>query len=165
MSNLDLAALEEWKGAVGRAETRSEVLEHESLRRYALAVDADPAVETVLPPLPHWAFFLPQPTDAEIGEDGHPRRGGFLPAITLPRRMFAAADIVFEAPLLLGHKAEMVSTVAEVNHKSGRSGDLIFVEVDRVISQDGAVRIRERQSYVYREMGDPAPLPVPAETA
>ena len=165
MSGIDPAALEEWKSAVGRTETRRERLEAESLRRYALAVDADPQVESTLPPLAHWAFFLPQPTDAEIGLDGHPKRGGFLPAITLPRRMFAAADIRFEASLLLGEDAEMLSTIAEVNHKSGKSGDLVFVEVDRVISQQGAVRVRERQSYVYRDMGDPAPMPVPAEAA
>jgi 3-methylfumaryl-CoA hydratase len=165
VSALDPAALEEWKGAVGRTEIRNEVLELESLRRYALAVGSNPVVEKVQPPLAHWAFFLPQSEDGEIGADGHPKRGGFLPAISLPRRMFAAADIRFEAPLVLGGNAEMVSTIAEVNHKSGKSGDLVFVEVDRVISQGGVVRIRERQSYVYREMGDPAPMPVPAEAA
>ena len=165
MSGLDPAAFAEWQAAVGRTETRNELLEFESLRRYALAVGADPAIERILPPLPHWAFFLPQPEDGEIGHDGHLKRGGFLPAITLPRRMFAAATIVFEAPLVLGGNAEMVSTIGEVNHKSGRSGDLVFVEVDRVVSQGGVVRVRERQSYVYREMGDPAPMPIAAETA
>ncbi len=164
MSALDPAELETWKRAIGNTETRHEQVELESLRRYALAVDGDPSVETALPPLPHWACFLPRPQDSEIGMDGHPRRGGFLPAITLPRRMFAAADIVFEAPLVLGGDAELVSTVAQVTHKSGKSGDLVFVEVDRVLRQGGAVRIRERQSYVYRGVGDPVPSPTPAET-
>jgi 3-methylfumaryl-CoA hydratase len=163
MSSLSPAALREWQAAVDRTETRHEVCELGSLRRYALAVGADPGVEAVLPPLPHWAFFLPQPQDGELGTDGHPKRGGFLPAISLPRRMFAAAEIVFEAPLVLGGDAEMVSRIAEVAHKSGKSGDLVFVEVDRVISQGAVVRIRERQSYVYREMGDPAPMPTPAD--
>lgn len=163
MSGLDPAALEEWKASVGRSEARVEMLEHESLRRYALAVGADPKVEDVLPPLAHWAFFLPQPKDCEIGEDGHPRRGGFLPAITLPRRMFAAADISFEAPPLLGIEAEMLSSIASVTHKRGQSGDLVFVEVDRTISQQGSVRVNERQTYVYRDMGSPMPMPVPVE--
>ena len=163
MSMVDLAALSEWQGAVGRAETRSEMLECESLRRYALAVGADPAIERTLPQLAHWAFFLPQVEDGEIGVDGHPKRGGFLPAITLPRRMFAAADIFFKAPLVPGGNAEMVSTIAEITHKSGKSGDLVFVEVDRIISQDGVVRVRERQSYVYRDMGDHVPMPVASD--
>ncbi|MES2986365.1 MAG: hypothetical protein V4808_00530 [Pseudomonadota bacterium] len=162
MSAIDPAALAEWQSAIGRTEERTERLEIESLRRFALAVDADPAVETVAPPLPHWAFFLPRPADAEIGEDGHPRRGGFLPAIALPRRMFAAADIRFEAPLEIGEEAVLVSTVADLVHKSGRSGDLVFAEVDRVLSQLGQVRIRERQSYVYRDAGGETPLPIAA---
>lgn len=165
MSGLDPAALEEWKGAIGRTETRHEICEVESLRRYALAVGSDPQVEAALPPLPHWAFFLPQAEDGAIGPDGHPRRGGFLPAVTLPRRMFAAADIRFETPLVPGEPAEMVSTIAQVTHKNGKSGELVFVEVDRVIRQHALVRIRERQSYVYRGMGDPAPMPVPADSA
>jgi 3-methylfumaryl-CoA hydratase len=160
---LDPAVLEEWKASVGRSETRTEILEHESLRRYALAVGSDPKIEQIMPPLAHWAFFLPQPEDGEIGEDGHPRRGGFLPAITLPRRMFAAADIRFQVPLLLGEAAEMLSSIANVAHKSGQSGDLVFVDVDRTISQKGSVRVRERQTYVYRDMGSPAPMPVPED--
>lgn len=163
MTGLDPSLLDEWQGAIGRTETRREVLELESLRRYALAIDCDPQVEERLPSLPHWAYFLPQPGDAQLGPDGHPLRGGFLPAISLPRRMFAAADIAFEAPLALGDVAELVSTVAAVNHKSGKSGDLVFVEVDRVISQGGIVRVRERQSYVYRDFGDPAPMPVASD--
>ena len=165
MTTLDSTALDEWKSAVGRTEIRNEVLEFESLRRYALAVGSDPAIERVPPPLAHWAFFLPQPEDPELGPDGHPRRGGFLPAITLPRRMFAAAAIAFEAPLVLGGNAEQVSTIADVTHKSGKSGELVFVEVERVLSQGGVVRVRERQSYVYRAMGDPASLPQPAAVA
>lgn len=155
--------LAEWTRAIGRSETREERCEMESLRRYALAVGADPGVEEVSPPLAHWAFFLPQPRDEELGPDGHPKRGAFLPDITLPRRMFAAADIVFEAPLVPEAEARMVATIADVTHKRGKSGDLVFVEVDRTISQGGAVCVRERQSYVYRDLGDPVPLPIPGK--
>lgn len=156
---IDPAAIQQWRSAIGRQETRSEVLEVESLRRYALAIGHDPNVERSPPPLAHWAFFLPGPADSEIGEDGHPRRGGFLPAITLPRRMFAASAMTFDAPLQFGKPATMTSTVADVAHKSGRSGDLIFVEVDRVLTQDGMPRVSERQSYVYRCTGGSTPMP------
>lgn len=161
MSEIDPDALTQWQSTIGRTETRCEILELESLRRYAMAVGSDPEIEATQPPLAHWAFFLPRSEDGEIGHDGHPRRGGFLPPITLPRRMFAAADIRFEAPLLLGETAEMVSTIANVAHKTGKAGDLVFVDVDRVVSQGGTVCVRERQSYVFRGMGDLTPLPVP----
>lgn len=159
MSTIDDRLVAEWQAAVGRRQVLRQTLETESLRRYALAIDSDPAVERKAPPLAHWAFFLPRPADSEIGTDGHPRRGGFLPAITLPRRMFAASDIRFEAPLDLGMSAEQVSTIASVTVKNGRSGDLVFVEVDCVLSQDATVRIAERQSYVYRGDGAQVALP------
>jgi 3-methylfumaryl-CoA hydratase len=163
MSAIDQAAIDSWRAAIGRQEVQFQRLEAESLRRYALAVGGDPDIERIAPPLAHWAFFLPGPCDDAIGEDGHPTRGGFLPAVTLPRRMFAAAAIRFEAPLLVGELAELASAIADVTHKSGRSGDLVFVEVDRVLTQDGVVRVRERQSYVYRGAGDPTPMPQPSD--
>ncbi len=93
----------------------------------------------------------------EIGPDGHPKRGGFMPPVTLPRRMFAAADIEFVTPLLIGEPASMTLTIADVRHRSGRSGDLILVDVDRVIEQRNVVCVRERQSIVYKAAGDPLP--------
>lgn len=164
MSGIEPAAVAEWRAAIGRQETRSERLEAESLRRYALAVGSDPDVERVPPPLAHWAFFLPQAPDAEIGPDGHPRRGGLLPAITLPRRMFAATHIQFDLPLRLGEPAVHTSTVVDVTHKAGRTGDLVFVEVERVLAQEGAPRATERQTYVYRDAGPPMPMPMPEVT-
>jgi 3-methylfumaryl-CoA hydratase len=163
MSGFDPEMVTQWQAAVGREETSKQHLDAESLRRYALAVGSDGEVERVQPPLAHWAFFLPEPSDDMIGTDGHPRRGGFLPAITLPRRMFAASDITFGAPLLIGQKAEQTSRIVSVAPKSGRSGDLVFVEVERTIIQFDLMRISERQSYVYRGDGDPVALPDPAD--
>ncbi len=157
--------MEAWKGAIGRCTTEWQTLESEPLRRYAVAVGSDPDIEASLPPLPHWAFFLPLPQDRAIGEDGHPCRGDFLPAITLPRRMFAAADITFMAPLVLGKEAKLVSMITDITHKKGQSGDLVFAEVEKILSQEGRVCVRERQSYVYRDAGLPVQMPVLAEPA
>lgn len=165
VSAVDPSAIAAWKEAIGARETRNQHIDIESARRYALAIGSGPDVERTVPPLAHWAFFLPQTEDRQLGVDGHPRRGGFLPPITMPRRMFAAANIVFEAPLILDANAEMVSHVVDIVHKSGTTGDLVFAEVDRVISQLGIVRVRERQSYVYRGMGEPLPMPVASEPA
>lgn len=158
MTDLSPDRIDQWRSAIGRSERRTEILGRESLRRFTLAVGAD----TGQTPLAHWAFFLPGPTDEEIGPDGHPRKGGFLPDIALPRRMFAGSSIRFDAPLAIGVEAELVSTIADVTHKSGRSGDLVFVEVEKVVSQDGAPCVTERQRYVYRAEGAPLPMPIPA---
>jgi 3-methylfumaryl-CoA hydratase len=159
-SSLDPAQVAQWEGAVGRQEVRHELLSREDLRRYALAVGCAPDDEQ--PPIAHWAFFLPAPRDEEIGPDGHPRRGAFLPAITLPRRMFAAARMAFSGKLECGAEATLTSTIAGVRHKVGRTGDLVFVEVEREFAQRGEVKVREVQTYVYRGEGGPTPAIVPA---
>ena len=159
MSAVTPEMLEDWRSAIGRERIEYQPLEKGALRRYALAVGLPD--ETAPVPLPHWAFFLPAPADAELGADGHPRKGGFLPAISLPRRMFASSRITFEGPIDTGHEGQLTTTIADVTHKSGRSGDLVFVEVDRTLVQEGRVRVRERQSYVYRGEGDGAPVPLP----
>lgn len=161
MSGITPNILAAWREYVGRQSVDRQHLELESLRRYAVAVDANIDVERELPPLAHWAFFLPTTVDEGMGEDGHARRGAFLPPITLARRMFAAATIDFLAPLLIAEKAELSTTIKNVAHKVGASGDLIFVEVERHVRQRGVVRIREDQHYVYRETGAPVPMPQP----
>jgi 3-methylfumaryl-CoA hydratase len=160
---LDSAAVAHWQTWIGRSEKRTEIVEVESLRRYAAALGESLDVETILPSLAHWACFLPVAASDQLGLDGHPRRGGFLPPVTLPRRMFAAADMSFFAPLLPGAEASRTSRVAGVTHKAGRSGDLIMVEVEHEIEQAGQVRVRDRQTIVYREAGAPTPAAIPNE--
>lgn len=162
MNTITPELVEQWRAAIGRERIEFQPLETGALRRYALALGLKG--EEDHPPLPHWAFFLPAPTDADLGPDGHPKKGGFLPAITLPRRMFAASSMQFEGLVETGPEGRLTSTVAEVTHKQGKSGDLVFVEVDRTLVQEGTVRVRERQSYVYRGEGDPVAMPAPAET-
>lgn len=151
-----------WRAAIGRTATRSQRLDTEALRRFAIAIGADPDVERTPPAMALWAWFLEAAPDEAIGADGHPRRGGFLPAVTLQRRMFASGEMRFEAPFLLDGDAIMESRVADVRHKSGKSGDLVFVEVERIVSQDEIVRAVERQILVYREPSEAGPLPQPS---
>jgi 3-methylfumaryl-CoA hydratase len=155
--------LESWRAHVGREEIRRQSLDVESLRRFAAAQGADLDVERHPPPLAHWAWFLEVIGPGGLGPDGHPNRGGLLPPVRLPRRMFASATMTFEAPLVLGAPAELSLTVAEVRHRSGKTGDLVFVEVDRRLSQDGLLRLTERQTIVYRELGAATPRVAAAE--
>lgn len=155
--SLDPALIEQWRGWIGRSERNVEYLHRESMRRYAAASDGDLDIESRQPSLGHWAYFLPTVAADGVGVDGHPLRGGFLPPITLPRRMFAAAEIRFERPLLLDVEAELVMTIRDVKHRVGKSGELVLIELDRVLSQQGIGRLSERQTIVYRDVGAPAP--------
>ena len=146
--------VEAWRAHVGRQEIRRQRLDTEAMRRFAAAQGASLDVAEETPPLGHWAYFLETVGHGGIGPDGHPRRGGLLPPVRLPRRMFASAEMSFLAPLILDAEAELEITVADVRHRAGRSGDLVFVEVDRVIHQAGEARVTERQTIVYRGAGE-----------
>lgn len=148
-----------WRQYVGRTDVRRQRLDMASLRNFAAATGAADNMETAPPPLALWAWFTDPIADDELGSDGHRKRGGFLPPITLPRRMFAAASFRFEAPLLLDREAEMTLRIAGLEHKTGQTGDLVFVTVDRTVCQEDVVRVTERQTLVYREAGRPVPSP------
>jgi 3-methylfumaryl-CoA hydratase len=152
VSDEEIAA---YRGSIGQSVVEGQRLDHESLRRFVAAVGGDPlpVLEGVVPPLGHWAWFLEAVPPERIGPDGHPLRGGFLPPVRLPRRMFAGASVRFLAPLAVEAMAERRSTIADVRHRAGRSGDLVFVDVERVILQEGEERIHERQTLVYRGDG------------
>lgn len=161
---LDASLVEGWRAWIGRSQTHEEVLCEEALRRYAAAVGSDLDVAAHFPPLGHWAFFLPQTDRSALGEDGHPARGGFLPPISLPRRMFASAEIEAKHPLRLGVRTVLRSTVTDVSHRQARSGDLVFVQVERRLSQEADCLV-ERQTLVYRAMGDAVAVPEPKALA
>ncbi|MCH6159379.1 hypothetical protein [Streptomyces marispadix] len=114
-----------------------------------------------LPPLWHWLHFLRWPPQQELGTDGHPRDGHFLPPIPQRRRMFAGGRLDVRSPLTLGRSAELTSHVSGVEAKEGRSGPLLFVTVRGEYRQGGELCVTEEQDLVYRSGGG---APVPAGT-
>lgn len=107
-----------------------------------------------LPPLWHWVALPRWPVSSELGPDGHPARGTFLPPIDLPRRMFAGGEVLLHCTPKIGEPVTRRSIVDSVTEKSGRSGKLAIVVVRTVLSGvDGAPLIEERQDIIYREAG------------
>jgi 3-methylfumaryl-CoA hydratase len=161
---------------IGRTETVEDTATPTPVAALAATLDrADflagtrPAPGTPLPPLWHWLYFLPLAAQSEIGEDGHPKRGGFLPPVPLPRRMWAGSDFTFHAPLHVGDALSRTSTIVDVSEKSGRSGALVFVKVRHELRRAGenAVALTEHHNIVYRDApkaGDAAPAPQAAPT-
>ncbi|WP_299002723.1 hypothetical protein [uncultured Caulobacter sp.] len=147
-----MSAYADW---VGRQRRRTAVLEASDLARLAAVLDR-PAPPAEVPPAWHWACLAEPIRRSDLGPDGHPRRGLFLPPIEAPRRMFAAADMTFTGPLLPGQETELVETIGNVEEKAGGSGALTFVTVDRIFSQGGETRVSERQTIVYTA-APPAP--------
>jgi 3-methylfumaryl-CoA hydratase len=104
---------------------------------------------------------------SEIGPDGHPKRGGFLPPVPLPRRMWAGSRLTFVQPVRVGDALTRESRILDVSGKEGRTGHLVFVTVRHDYSLASGLAITEEHDIVYRDNpqpGQPAPKPTPAPT-
>ena len=109
-----------------------------------------------LPPLWHWLYFLEGEPPQALGGDGHPARGGFLPPVPLSNRMWAGGRVSFLKPVRIGSRVRKVSSILKVDHKTGRSGDLVFVTVlHEITSPVGELLIREEHDIVYKNVVRP----------
>jgi 3-methylfumaryl-CoA hydratase len=155
---------------VGRSEELVDVLEpaRSNALRAALgdgAGDSGPlAAGAELPLLHHWLYFWNVQSPAGLGTDGHPAKGGFLPPVSLPRRMWAGGRLRFSAPLMLGETVTRTSTILKVEAKSGRSGNLVFVTIEHKLVGRQGLAITEEQDIVYREPTAPGSIVGPADT-
>ena len=172
-SNEQLARqLADWRGWIGRTEQRTDLVTAAPLHALAATLDrdeAEPLPGTDIPPLAHWLYFLPAAPAREIGPDGHPQRGAFLPPVPLPRRMWAGGRLEFHHPLQVGDEITRRSRIAQVDEKEGRSGTLVFVTVRHEVFNARGLAITEEHDIVYREApllgavaSNPAPAPQPA---
>lgn len=156
-------AVESW---IGRSEDHTDTLRSEPARFMQATLGRAPSLMEGddLPPLWHWLYFLEAKPLGELGRDGHPQKGGFLPPVALPRRMWAGGRFTFHRPLPLGGVASKTSTIRNIVEKSGRTGDLCFVTVlHELFLEDGELALSEEHDIVYREDPNPdAPPPTPA---
>ncbi|MES2102036.1 MAG: MaoC family dehydratase N-terminal domain-containing protein [Pseudomonadota bacterium] len=156
-------SLDHLRAWIDRSERRSDTLTAAPLAGLSATLDRvddpEPQLGTPLPPLAHWLYFLPQAPQREIGADGHPKRGGFLPPVPLPRRMWAGGRLTFAHDLRIGDEAERRSTIQKVEPKQGRSGALVFVTVRHEISDASGVALTEEHDIVYRDNPQPGAVP------
>ena len=147
---LDMDHLSSW---IGKTEVMHETLSPELVERFNATLGSHFSASTgdPAPLLIHLCLAQPALPADQLGPDGHPRRGGFLPPVPLPRRMWAGGEMVFSAPLLIGAQVTRKSFIEDVTQKQGSTGGLCFVTVRHEISSDGALAISERQDIVYRD--------------
>ncbi|MBN3786621.1 MaoC family dehydratase N-terminal domain-containing protein [Burkholderia sp. Ac-20353] len=139
------------------AQVATDLISVDRAAAFAATLDHDPrpTAGDALPPLWHWLYFWSVARQSELGQDGHPRKGGFLPDLGLPRRMWAGGRVTFEAPLPIGGTATRTSRVLSVERKEGRSGRLGFVTVEHTVVSGGSIAIREEHDIVYRGAAEP----------
>jgi 3-methylfumaryl-CoA hydratase len=148
---MDIQRLEQW---IGQTETRTDQVTIAPIAALSATldrVDAPPEPGDALPPLWHWLYFLAVDRQSELGPDGHPHRGGFLPPVELPRRMWAGCRLEFHRPLRVGEAVTRTSRIQEVRLKEGKTGPLVFVEVRHEICGPQGAALTENHDIVYRE--------------
>ena len=150
--NTTTPELEQW---VGRSQSLTEVIHPVQVRQLAAALnDARRLHAPAAAPLPagwHWAYFNPLELQSRLGDDGHPRRGDFLPPVTLPRRMWAGSRLSWTRTFTVGSTVTRDTQIASVERKSGRSGEMAFVTLAHRYRDDQGVLLDEEHDIVYRE--------------
>lgn len=148
-SNNDIGRLQDW---IGREETANDHLSPTLVERFNATFDLGSSLTLgeVAPPLIHFCLcHSPAPT-SQLGHDGHPPRGGFLPPTPLPRRMWVGGEVTWISDLRIGDVVERRSVITEITQKSGRTGDLIFVTIQHEFKSNGTTALLERQDLVFR---------------
>ncbi|MBY6161998.1 MaoC family dehydratase N-terminal domain-containing protein [Mameliella alba] len=157
------------RGWIGREDSLSEILTPTLVARFAATFDRDVPLDNGAdaPAMIHLCLCHPAAPTTALASDGHPRRGGFLPPVPLPRRMWAGGEIVFAAAPRIGETITRRSVIEDVATKQGRSGALCFVTVRHHYTAGERRLLSERQDIVYREAAQPGttpPAPPPAES-
>jgi 3-methylfumaryl-CoA hydratase len=160
---VDYDSLKHW---VGRTEQAEDIAVASPLARLAATLDhtEPPWHAGEVPPLGHWLYCLPRTQQRDMAEEGHAKRGGFIPPVPLPRRMWAGGRLTFHSPFRVGEQLKRISTITAVQPKTGRSGTLVFVTVQHELSTASGKGLTEVQDIVYREAPAPgkAAAPPPA---
>jgi 3-methylfumaryl-CoA hydratase len=158
LSDSEIAHIKTW---IGRTQVLEDVIARDRVDAMAATLDLPESPGADLPPGWHWLFFNGAARQSQLGPDGHPKRGGFLPPVSLPRRMWAGGRLSFVAPLRIGAVARRESQIASVEAKRGRAGDLVFVLVKHRVFDDSGLAIEEEHDIVYRAPPAPGATPPP----
>lgn len=145
-----------WDTWLGREERVHDTLDPILVNRMAATFGHAPLTSgDALPALWHWAFFIQPVGPEEIGPDGHPALGRFMPPALGRNRMWAGGRVRFFHALRVGHVAERHTTIQTITEKAGRTGSLLFVTLLHRYLQDDVLMLEEEQDIVYRQAGPP----------
>ena len=156
---IDIDGLRAW---IGSKERIADVVTPQLAVRFAATLGLpmdEPATGDLAPAMIHYCLAPAAVSMSDLGPDGHPARGGFLPPVPLPRRMWAGGGITFHAPFRVGDIVVRTTEIADVVLKEGRSGRLCFVTLQHAYEVDGRRMLDERQDVVYRDLDTAAPSP------
>src|SRR5579859_7178458 len=155
----DLDHLRQW---IGRSTEATDIVTAQlvkGLRATLFLTVGEPKTGDAAPFTVHWCLAPTVVPASELGPDGHPARGGFLPPVPLPRRMWAGGRLSFHQPLRVDETITRISVVKDVTIKHGRNGALCFVLVKHEVSGQNGLALVEEHDIVYRDMPQPNEVP------
>ena len=161
-------SLEHLRQWVGRKESHRDLATAWPIAAMAATLDRrDPPLREgdAIPEGWHWLYFLETAPASELAHDGHPKRGGFLPPVTLPRRMWAGGRLDFRRPIRIGEPLSRESEILSVEPKSGMSGHLVFVTVRHTVTASNDIAVVEEHDIVYRDAAQPGVPAAPGKPA
>lgn len=161
MAEIDIDQLKTW---IGRGAETGDTVTPRMVEEFRATFDPwlAPVAEPGHAPLAmQWCLAPGTAGMAGLGPDGLPTGAGFMPAVDLPRRMWAGGAITTFGPLPLGAPVVRRSTIADVALKTGRTGQLLFVSTDHDYLVGGQLAVRDRQDAVYREAAGEAEAAAP----
>jgi 3-methylfumaryl-CoA hydratase len=157
--------LQDWLGKTEEIQDRIYTTPAKALALTLDYKDFEAIEGNALPEIWYWLYFLPIVPMSEVGQDGHPKRGGFLPPITLERRMWASGSLTFYHDLVIGEEIRKTSEIVKISEKEGKAGKLVFVTVKHLIQSAARIAVQEEQNIVYLHMPksfvEPKPNPIP----
>src|SRR5256886_10885675 len=151
IEKIDVNHLRQW---VGRTEEKTDIVTAhlvKGLRATLFQEIGEPKAGDAAPLTAHWCLALPVAPMSEIGPDGHPTRGGFLPPVPLPRRMWAGGELEFLDPLRVGDEALRTSRISDVTVKTGSTGTICFVSADNGGKMSRGLAISKSPDSDYQE--------------
>ncbi|MDS1139442.1 MaoC family dehydratase N-terminal domain-containing protein [Pusillimonas sp. SM2304] len=163
MTDIDIQYLRQWIGKTTRWDGR---ITAEPFARMAATLgrlDLLNGKAPALPPLWHWLYGQPILEQSQLRADGMPLESDILPPISLPRRMWASSALQFHDDLHVGGAIRRASRIANIAHKQGRTGELVFVELEHTLTGPQGVALTERHTIVFRGLGEKRPMK-PAKT-
>lgn len=150
MTELDIDHLRSW---IGSTRQKTDTISPRLVESFNAIFNSSSGIAPgdVAPLGIHWCLAPDIAPMNALGPDGHPARGGFLPPVPLPRRMWAGGHMEFTGDFRIGDDIMRRSRIEDVAQKAGRSGALVFVTVRHEYLTPRGVALSERQDIVYRD--------------
>jgi 3-methylfumaryl-CoA hydratase len=150
-AKIDLSAV---RAQLGKTVVEHDVATAAPLRGMVVTFDRDEiAPDDGEPIAPGWHLaYFPEPSRrSELGIDGLPLARGMLPAMPLPRRMYAGAKLTFHAPILVGDRLTRETAFTDVQLREGSTGTLILATQTRRFHTPRGLALTDEQHTVFRE--------------